>query len=264
MSDFSMFSLFTAGLACLIPFTSAYTKPVGAEPKGNPIYTPGLHDVVPAGEPYTISWDPTTDGTVTLVLLKGPSENAIPQYSIIENYPNTGYYVWTPEDDLEPSSGEGGYGIQLIVDATGQYQYTTQFSVSNDHYKPGSYGSSSSSSAAAGYSSAASSASSAWSMVASSGYAAPTGIWSHSMPNGTHPRPTGYMSHNTTMKPMPTHHIRPTLYTSMSAPASSASSYAPIPSSVTPSRPSATNAGSSLTASFVGLVFAAGVAVFAL
>lgn len=27
--DHSRFSLFTAGLACLVPFASAYTKPVG-------------------------------------------------------------------------------------------------------------------------------------------------------------------------------------------------------------------------------------------
>lgn len=33
MSDFSLFSLFTAGLACMVPFASAYTTPVGAEPK---------------------------------------------------------------------------------------------------------------------------------------------------------------------------------------------------------------------------------------
>lgn len=31
--DFSFFSLFTAGLACLVPLAQAYTKPVGSEPK---------------------------------------------------------------------------------------------------------------------------------------------------------------------------------------------------------------------------------------
>ena len=55
MSDFSFFSLFTAGLACLVPLTNAYTQPVGASPKGNPIWTPGLNDVVPVGKPYTIT-----------------------------------------------------------------------------------------------------------------------------------------------------------------------------------------------------------------
>ncbi|EME46411.1 hypothetical protein DOTSEDRAFT_51901 [Dothistroma septosporum NZE10] len=144
MSDFSYFSLFTAGLACLVPLTAAYTKPVGAQPEGNPISRPGLNTVVPAGENFTITWDPTTKGTVTLLLLKGPSTNAVPQYPIVEMTPNDGTYVWQVKDDLEPSP-EGvaqGYGIQLIDDATGQYQYTTQFGVSNPDYKKGSESSS--------------------------------------------------------------------------------------------------------------------------
>lgn len=75
--DFSFFSLFTAGLACLVPFTTAYTKPTGDAPEGNAIYQPGLNSIVPAGENFTVTWDPTTKGTVTLVLLKGPSTNGM-------------------------------------------------------------------------------------------------------------------------------------------------------------------------------------------
>ncbi|EME83317.1 uncharacterized protein MYCFIDRAFT_215265 [Pseudocercospora fijiensis CIRAD86] len=147
MSDFSLFSLFTAGLACMIPLTAAYTKPVGDQPKGNPISQPGLNSVVPVGKPFTITWQPTTPGTVTLVLLKGPSSNAVPQYPIVEKTENNGSYVWTPKDDLEPTDNAQGYGIQLIDDATGQYQYTTQFGISNpDYKKPVSSSSSSSSS----------------------------------------------------------------------------------------------------------------------
>ncbi|TKA31655.1 hypothetical protein B0A50_01732 [Salinomyces thailandicus] len=139
--DFSLFSLFAAGLACLAPFANAYTQPVGAEPMDNPISMPGL------GSPYTITWEPTTSGTVTLVLLKGPSSNAVPQYAIVEEIDNDGSYVWTPSTDLAP--GQTGYGIQLIVDATGQYQYTTQFGISNPDYNADMMVSSSSSVAAA-------------------------------------------------------------------------------------------------------------------
>lgn len=121
MSDFSLFSLFTAGLALFAPLADAYTQPQGASPKGNPIASPGLADVVPAGKPYTVVWEPTTKGTVTLVLLKGPSTNAEPQYAIAENIPNDGTYVWTPSKKLEPTDGPEGYGIQLIVDSNGQY-----------------------------------------------------------------------------------------------------------------------------------------------
>ncbi|KAM3424896.1 hypothetical protein BST61_g6871 [Cercospora zeina] len=150
-----MFSkLFLAGLLGL---AAAYTKPVGDAPSGNPISQPGLNSIVPVGKPFTITWNPTTQGTVTLLLLKGPSTNAVPQYPIVEHIDNSGSYVWTPATDLEPTENAQGYGIQLIVDATGQYQYTTQFGISNPDYKksdkidstPAGYGASSSSSSAA-------------------------------------------------------------------------------------------------------------------
>lgn len=121
MSDFSLFSLFTAGLALFAATGDAYTKPVGDMPKGNPITQPGFMSIVPAGKPFTVTWEPTTDGTVTLVLLKGPSENAQPQYAIAEKIENDGSFDWTPKKDLEPTADATGYGIQLIVDKTGQY-----------------------------------------------------------------------------------------------------------------------------------------------
>jgi len=135
MSDFSLFSLFTAGLA-FATSVSAYTKPVGASPEGNPISQPGFMSIVPVGEPFSVTWEPTTQGTVTLVLLKGPPENAVPQYAIAEKIDNSGVYAWTPKDNLEPTADATGYGIQLIVDSNGQYQYTTQFGISNPDYSP--------------------------------------------------------------------------------------------------------------------------------
>lgn len=69
-----------------------------------------------------IRLQPTTSksGTVTLVLLRGPSTNVQPLYPIVENAPNTGSYIWTPSTDLEEDVTR--YGLQLIVDATGQFQ----------------------------------------------------------------------------------------------------------------------------------------------
>jgi len=131
-----------AALAVAPFFTSvaAYTQPTG-NLQGNPIYTPSLNEIVPAGKPYKITWNPTTPGTVTLVLLRGPSTNVKPLYAIVEKIPNSGSYEWTPATNLEPDVTH--YGIQLIVDATGDYQYSTQFGISNP-----SFVSSSSSSAA--------------------------------------------------------------------------------------------------------------------
>lgn len=246
--DFSLFSLFTAGLACLTPFATAYTQPVGDSPEGNPIYTPGLHDIIPAGKAYTITWNPTTPGTVTLVLLKGPSNDAKPLYPIVEGTMNIGTYVWVPKDNLEPSNGDTGYGIQLIVDATGQYQYTTQFGISNDHYHAG--GSSQS---------AWQSPSSSYGAASSSGYVAPTGYIPR---NHTVAHPTGWKPHNTT-------HILPTGHTTWHTThkmthAPLTTSYAPAPSASKPPAASSTGGAVAVATSFAGLVFAAGMAAFAL
>lgn len=124
-----MKSSLVAGLvAAFASLAAAYTTPTTG-PEGNPISAPGLNDIVPAGKPYKITWAPTTTGTVTLVLLRGPSENVVPMYPIVEKVPNTGSYEWTPSTSLEADVTH--YGIQLIDDATGQYQYTTQFGISN-------------------------------------------------------------------------------------------------------------------------------------
>jgi len=124
-------SVFSAVLAAFAGLASAFTTPTDG-PIGNPIAKPGLHEKVPVGKPYTITWEPTLDkaGTVTLVLMKGPATNIIPMYPIVEKTPNTGSYVWTPDTSFPDT--EEGYGIQLIVDSTGQYQWSTQFGFANE------------------------------------------------------------------------------------------------------------------------------------
>jgi hypothetical protein len=119
------FAVFVA--SAFAGFANAYTTPVG-NPTGNPIATPGLNQVVPEGQPFNITWQPTTPGTVTLVLLQGPSTNIKPLYPIAQSIPNNGYFEWTPKTDLTPDVTH--YGLQLIVDASGQYQYSTQFGLS--------------------------------------------------------------------------------------------------------------------------------------
>lgn len=276
MSDFSIFSLFTAGLACLAPLASAYTTPVGDAPKGNPISMPGLNSVVPVDQAYTVTWEPTTQGTVSLVLLKGPSSNAVPQYAIAEKIPNSGTYSWTPSDALEP--GQTGYGIQLIDDATGQYQYTTQFGISNPDYSasgssssaaasygapptygaPPAYGSSTAMTTAPTTSSAAKptmptsyvQSPPAYTSKVNTTSVVETTETSTKMPVGT-AAPAPYPANNSTM-------VMPSASGSMKTTASMGASA----TGATP--PAATGAASGLAASFGGLVVAAGVAVFAL
>lgn len=144
--DLSLSGLFTAGLVGL---ANAYTQPKG-EPNGNPISLPGLNSILPVGKPYTITWTPTTDGTVTLLLLDGPATNLVTVYAIAEEIPNNGSHTWIPATDLTPGpTAATGYGIQLIDDANGQYQYTTQFGISNTDHNSHSESSSTSAGASA-------------------------------------------------------------------------------------------------------------------
>ncbi|KAB8232260.1 GPI anchored serine-threonine rich protein [Aspergillus alliaceus] len=121
-----------AAISALAAVATAYTKPdYNQAPTGNPIMTPGLNEQVPAGKPYAITWNPTTEGTVSLVLLRGPSTNVQPLYPIAEQIPNSGKFEWTPSTSLEADVTH--YGLLLVVDATGQYQYSTQFGVENSN-----------------------------------------------------------------------------------------------------------------------------------
>ncbi|KAH7066266.1 Ser-Thr-rich glycosyl-phosphatidyl-inositol-anchored membrane family-domain-containing protein [Paraphoma chrysanthemicola] len=116
----------TAIVALFAGLAAAQRTPVG-EPSGNPITRP-LLEVVPACKPFTITWQPTTPNAVSLVLLRGPSTNVVPLSTIVVGIPNSGSFVWTPASTLEPDVTR--YGIQLIDDVTGQYQYSTQFGIS--------------------------------------------------------------------------------------------------------------------------------------
>lgn len=231
-----------------------------------------MNSLVPAGEGFTITWKPTTEGPVTLVLLKGPATNLKVENVIVEGTENDGEYVWTPSTSLEPTDGPTGYGIQLIVDSganKGQYQYTTQFGISNPDYKKESsssasapsYGASTSASAPSYGHSTATSSSEAL-KTASSGYpsfySAPTVPYPTVSANSTvaptgYAKPTGWTTKNSTV-------IAPTGGYPTTMKTSGASSSAPAP---TESVPVSTGAASTMTTSFFGLVLAAGVAVLA-
>jgi len=124
----SVFAVF-AGLAAV----ASAVLPVG-DPTGNPILKPGLAEQVPAGVAYTITRTPTTPKTdlIELILLRGPSTNVKPIATIAAGIPNSGTYSWTPSTALENDVTH--YGLQLIVESTGQYQYSTQFGISNPKY----------------------------------------------------------------------------------------------------------------------------------
>ncbi|GIK00095.1 hypothetical protein Aspvir_004110 [Aspergillus viridinutans] len=120
-------------VSCLAALALAATNPdYTHDPSGNAIVKPGLNEQVPAGKPYTIEWDPTTTGPVSLVLLRGPSNNVLPIATLADSIPNSGSFSWTPSTSLEPDTTH--YGLMLVVEGTGQYQYSTQFGISNPDY----------------------------------------------------------------------------------------------------------------------------------
>ncbi|KAJ6119445.1 GPI anchored serine-threonine rich protein [Penicillium sp. IBT 18751x] len=122
---FSTATVFSA----LMAFAAAYTKPdYNKPPQGNPIYTPSLQEQVPKGVPFAITWDPTLGSKVSLVLLRGPSSNVVPLETIVENIDNTGSYTWTPPANLDVDTTH--YGLLLVVEGTGAYQWSTQFGIS--------------------------------------------------------------------------------------------------------------------------------------
>ncbi|KAJ5499948.1 Cell wall beta-glucan synthesis [Penicillium expansum] len=122
------FSIATA-FSALVALSVAYTTPdYTKDPSGNAISSPGLNEIVPEGKTYTIKWTPTTVGPISLVLLRGPSTNVVPLKTLAESIPNSGEFKWTPGSDLTADTTH--YGLLLVVEGTGQYQYSTQFGIS--------------------------------------------------------------------------------------------------------------------------------------
>lgn len=154
-----------------------------------------------------------------MLLLKGPATNVVKfGPSLAEGIKNSGSLTWTPAADLPVTEANQGYGLQIIDDVTGQYQYSTQFGIS-----AGDCGAVSSSAApsvapsstpAAGYPASTPSAAGypAHTPVAPSSVAsvapypttmasAPAPIATGGLyPNGTVPKPTGA---NSTSPPLP-------------------------------------------------------------
>ncbi|KAJ9294214.1 hypothetical protein DTO271G3_7076 [Paecilomyces variotii] len=120
---------FLSALAATV--SAATTTPDYSQgPSGNPIALPGLNDQVPVGQPYQIKWQPTTAGDVSIWLLRGPSNNVQPIATLASNIPNSGEFTWTPSTSLQDDVTH--YGLIIIVEGTGQYQYSTQFGIKND------------------------------------------------------------------------------------------------------------------------------------
>ncbi|RMZ77920.1 hypothetical protein DV738_g4106, partial [Chaetothyriales sp. CBS 135597] len=119
----------------LASLAHAFTQPT--TPSWGPLLTPDVNTPVTQGETFTITWDPAshpTDGvTVSIVLCSGPSTNCVTEQSaIVEGVPAAAKsFEWAVPCTISPgtASTETGHGLLIIVDGTGEFQYSTQFSV---------------------------------------------------------------------------------------------------------------------------------------
>jgi hypothetical protein len=118
-------------LFVLAAATAVQAVNVLVEVSGNPISAPTAGDVVPAGEPVTIVWNPTTEGEVTLVLRKGDSNALETLDTIAEDIDNTGTYTWTPSEDLVAGDD---YAVEIRWGDDEDYSsnYSPKFVVDSD------------------------------------------------------------------------------------------------------------------------------------
>ncbi|PVH84284.1 hypothetical protein DL98DRAFT_512665 [Cadophora sp. DSE1049] len=111
---------------------------------------------ITAGEPFNITWAPSTGttDTVSLVLRQGESTDLDTVETIASNIQNTGSYLWTPSTSIVNGAG---YAFQIIDDGnTDIVNYSGQFSISSTNTVTSARSSTASSASASSSASAAS------------------------------------------------------------------------------------------------------------
>jgi hypothetical protein len=93
----------------------------------NPTSAPATGEKVPGCKPYTLKWNPTTKGTVSIEIISGASQGTlVPVGKVATGIANSGSFVWTPEAALGANAVTG---YKIYDDATGTFQYSVPFSV---------------------------------------------------------------------------------------------------------------------------------------
>lgn len=127
-------------LSGLLSLANAFTQPQSS-PTWGALLAPDSSNPVTRGQDFVITWDPNYGGvtrpvdgvTVSLVLCRGNSNNcALGQTAIVEGIPaGDKQYTWSVPCDLPAGEAntDTGNGMLIIVDGTGEFQYSMQFSV---------------------------------------------------------------------------------------------------------------------------------------
>lgn len=84
-----------------------------------------------AGESTTLNWKPTTDGTVTLILRSGASNDLNEGTVIASNVDNSGSYTWDVDSDITRGSD---YTVEIVDDDDeGNVNYSPYFVLESDN-----------------------------------------------------------------------------------------------------------------------------------
>ncbi|KAE8141440.1 Ser-Thr-rich glycosyl-phosphatidyl-inositol-anchored membrane family-domain-containing protein [Aspergillus pseudotamarii] len=92
---------------------SALASLAAAATGANPFNIPSEGYSFETGEPTTLTWEPTTSGTVTLKLQWGAVMTANSGTTIAKNIANSGSFTWTPPANL---AAKPDYTIEIFND----------------------------------------------------------------------------------------------------------------------------------------------------
>ncbi|CAD0114955.1 unnamed protein product [Aureobasidium uvarum] len=126
---------------------------------------------ITAGKTFDVKWNPTTSGTVSIILRSGASNNLTPGVYVAQGLSNSGTYSWSVPSDITRGSD---YALEIVDDQdTSKVNYTPQFVIDSTNTVASStsyisQSASASSAASSGISSANSSASKASSSASAS------------------------------------------------------------------------------------------------
>ncbi|OQD78614.1 hypothetical protein PENDEC_c001G00400 [Penicillium decumbens] len=109
---------------CLAVSVLATVAAAGSQ--ANPFNIPANGYTFAVGKPTTLTWQPTTGGTVSLRLQQGEVTTANDGTPIASNIPNDGSYTWTVPSDVN----RDWYTIEIISDDNSDnYNFLPRFAV---------------------------------------------------------------------------------------------------------------------------------------
>ncbi|KFZ03749.1 hypothetical protein V502_10692 [Pseudogymnoascus sp. VKM F-4520 (FW-2644)] len=108
---------------------SAFTVFAAAQSAANP-FTNTDYSTISAGQAFTITWSPTTTGSVSLVLVKGDPAALTTVSTIASGLHNSGSFDWIPDSSIVKGSD---YALKIVDDADATIvNYTLQFPIDSD------------------------------------------------------------------------------------------------------------------------------------